>query len=170
MRPQDQSQFTPKMKANAVPRLLSSLVWIDQYNECNEVSWNSWFTQKALLCNSTFLSAHVKRLVCLCLWTIPDMVTTIVCFVVNNICHIDCVWSLQIVALTVGRLETKTCYCHTWARAFTKSYYMGDERNMAAVGNLRRILFYCNLPTSVGFIEWHNIQGYEEDRRYYNFQ
>ena len=33
--PQRQSQFTPKMKANAVPRLLSSLVWIDQYNECN---------------------------------------------------------------------------------------------------------------------------------------
>ena len=32
--PQRQSQFTPKMKANAVPRLLSSLVWIDQYNEC----------------------------------------------------------------------------------------------------------------------------------------
>ena len=29
------SQFTPKMKANVVPRLLSSLVWIDQYNECN---------------------------------------------------------------------------------------------------------------------------------------
>ena len=33
--PQRQIQFTPKMKANAVPRLLSSLVWIDQYNECN---------------------------------------------------------------------------------------------------------------------------------------
>ena len=33
--PQCQSQFTPKMKANAVPRLLSSLVWIDHYNECN---------------------------------------------------------------------------------------------------------------------------------------
>ena len=32
---QHQSQFTLKMKANAVPRLLSSLVWIDQYNECN---------------------------------------------------------------------------------------------------------------------------------------
>ena len=31
--PQCQSQFTPKMKANAVPRLLSSLVWIVQYNE-----------------------------------------------------------------------------------------------------------------------------------------
>ena len=28
-------QFTPKMKANAIPRLLSSLAWIDQYNECN---------------------------------------------------------------------------------------------------------------------------------------
>ena len=27
-------QFTPNMKANVVPCLLSSLVWIDQYNEC----------------------------------------------------------------------------------------------------------------------------------------
>ena len=35
MTPQCQNQFTPKMKANAVPRLLSSLVLIDQYNECN---------------------------------------------------------------------------------------------------------------------------------------
>ena len=26
------------MKANAVPRLLSSLVWIDQYNECNRMT------------------------------------------------------------------------------------------------------------------------------------
>ena len=29
----NQNQFTPKMKANAVSHLLSSLVWIDQYNE-----------------------------------------------------------------------------------------------------------------------------------------
>ena len=36
--PQRQSQFTPKMKANAVPRLLSSLVLIDQYNECNRMT------------------------------------------------------------------------------------------------------------------------------------
>ena len=33
--PQRQSHFTPKMKANAVPCLLSSLMWIDQYNKCN---------------------------------------------------------------------------------------------------------------------------------------
>ena len=33
--PQPQSQFTLKIKAKVVPRLLSSLVWIDQYNECN---------------------------------------------------------------------------------------------------------------------------------------
>ena len=33
--PQCQSQLTSKMKGNAVPRLLSSLVWIDQYNQCN---------------------------------------------------------------------------------------------------------------------------------------
>ena len=47
--PQRQGQFTPKMKANAIPRLLSSLVWIDQYNECNrmitfiEFIWNDSF-------------------------------------------------------------------------------------------------------------------------------
>ena len=34
----NQSQFTPKMKANAVSRLLSSLVWIDQYHECNRLT------------------------------------------------------------------------------------------------------------------------------------
>ena len=33
--PQRQSQFTPKLKANMVPRLLSSLVWNDHYNERN---------------------------------------------------------------------------------------------------------------------------------------
>ena len=33
--PQHQSQFTPKMKANRVSCLLSSLVWIDWYHECN---------------------------------------------------------------------------------------------------------------------------------------
>ena len=38
MTPQRQSQFTPKMKANAVPHLLSSLVWIDQYNECHRMT------------------------------------------------------------------------------------------------------------------------------------
>ena len=49
MTPQRQSQFTPKMKANAVLHLLSSLVWIDQYNECNgmisfmEFSSSLWF-------------------------------------------------------------------------------------------------------------------------------
>ena len=32
--PQRQNQFAPKIKAKAVPLLLSSLVWIDQYNEC----------------------------------------------------------------------------------------------------------------------------------------
>ena len=37
MTPQWQSQFTLKMKANAVPHLLSSLVWIDRYNKCNEM-------------------------------------------------------------------------------------------------------------------------------------
>ena len=35
--PQSQSQFTPKMKVNAVKRFLSSLVWTDQ---CNEMQRN----------------------------------------------------------------------------------------------------------------------------------
>ena len=34
----NQSQFTPKMKANAVSRLLSSLVWIDHYILCNQLT------------------------------------------------------------------------------------------------------------------------------------
>ena len=32
-------QFTPKMKANAESRLLSSLVWIDQHKEYNRALW-----------------------------------------------------------------------------------------------------------------------------------
>ena len=44
---QPQSQFTPKMKANAVPHLLSSLVWIDQYNECNGMTSSMEFMRNA---------------------------------------------------------------------------------------------------------------------------
>ena len=47
--PQRQSQFTPKMKANAVPRLLSSLVWIYQYNECDRMTSFIEFTLFSLL-------------------------------------------------------------------------------------------------------------------------
>ena len=36
--PQHQSQFTPKMKENVILHLLSSLVWINQYNECNRMT------------------------------------------------------------------------------------------------------------------------------------
>ena len=46
--PLRQSQFTPKMKANAVPRLLSSLVWIDHYNECNGMTSFIEFMKKLL--------------------------------------------------------------------------------------------------------------------------
>ena len=67
--PQCRSQFTPKMKANAVPRLLSSLVWIDsgivvslyrsesffmRWNEREwQVSWNPW---SALVCGNQWAS------------------------------------------------------------------------------------------------------------------
>ena len=71
--PQRQSQFTPKMKANAVPRLLSSLVWIDHYDECNGMtsfmeflccSWIlvvfiQWFWY-FLLCSSEGQELHHK--------------------------------------------------------------------------------------------------------------
>ena len=49
MTPQRQSQFTPKMKANAVPRLLSSLVGIDQYNERNGMTSFKEFLQVQLI-------------------------------------------------------------------------------------------------------------------------
>ena len=48
--PQRQSQFTPKMKANAEPRLLSSLVWIDQYNECEGLTSFMEFTWGVFYC------------------------------------------------------------------------------------------------------------------------
>ena len=44
---QFQGQFTPKMKANPIPRLLSSLVWIDHYNQCNGMTSFMEF----MLCN-----------------------------------------------------------------------------------------------------------------------
>ena len=57
--PQRQSQFTPKMTANAVPRLLSSLVWIDQYNQCNGITsfmkfMQSWLSQVWLMANNEY--------------------------------------------------------------------------------------------------------------------
>ena len=54
--PQRQSQFTPKMKANAILRLLSSLVWIDQYNECN-----------GLTSFMEFMISHAAMPCCFCL-------------------------------------------------------------------------------------------------------
>ena len=55
--PQRQSQFTPKMKANAVSRLLSSLVWIDQYNDCNGMT----SFKKFMLSLMTFLFLFVAK-------------------------------------------------------------------------------------------------------------
>ena len=46
--PQRQNQFTSKMKANAVPRLLSSLVWIDQCKECNGMTSFIEFTRQEI--------------------------------------------------------------------------------------------------------------------------
>ena len=47
--PQSQSQFTPKMKANTVPRLLSSLVWIDSGVEVSQNRLESFFHE--IKCN-----------------------------------------------------------------------------------------------------------------------
>ena len=65
--PQYQSQFTPKMKANAVPRLLSSLVWIDFdivvsqhrlesfFMKLNASEWQvSWNSCQVVLCAETW--------------------------------------------------------------------------------------------------------------------
>ena len=45
------SQFTPKMKANAVSRLLSSVVWIDQYHEYKRLTAPIIFGKNALPAN-----------------------------------------------------------------------------------------------------------------------
>ena len=46
-----QSQFTPKMKANAVSRLLLSLVWIDHYDQCIRLTALIIFGQNTLPAN-----------------------------------------------------------------------------------------------------------------------
>ena len=58
--PQCQSQFTPKMKANAVSRLLSYLVWIDQYNECNGLTSFMEF----MVCVSGLVQPSVRTVLC----------------------------------------------------------------------------------------------------------
>ena len=77
--PKRQSQFTPKMKANAVPHLLSSLVWIDQYNECNIMTNFKEFMSKAFWkCNSMTLARWLEVTSCLvkqlivCIFTSSD--------------------------------------------------------------------------------------------------
>ena len=54
-----QSQFTPKMKANAVPRLLSSLVWIDQYNECDGMTTFMEFMLPVIIDMPSRVSFHI---------------------------------------------------------------------------------------------------------------
>ena len=49
---QRQSQFAPKMKANVVLCLLSSLVWIDRYNECNGMTCFMEFMIQAIYLTS----------------------------------------------------------------------------------------------------------------------
>ena len=49
--PQRMSQFTPKMKANAEPRLLSSLVWIDSWRCGVTASFGVFFSWNEMLRN-----------------------------------------------------------------------------------------------------------------------
>ena len=62
----NQSQFTPKMKANAVSRLLSSLVWIDQYYECNRLTALIIFWQNTLPVN-------FRKLVFFMKWNVTEL-------------------------------------------------------------------------------------------------
>ena len=59
---QHQSQFTPKMKATAIPRLLSSLVWIDQCNECNRMTSSMEFMSRfvVFICWCLFLKLWTR--------------------------------------------------------------------------------------------------------------
>ena len=108
------SQFTPKMKANAEPRLLSSLVWIDfgvvvskhildsflmKQNVMEwQVSWNSWlyhFSRRHNLirlkcclwraCTSSALCPE-KHVYCLCLLHLSDRFIPLDCISVYTIC------------------------------------------------------------------------------------
>ena len=69
-RPQLQSQLTPKMKANAVLHLLSSSVWIDQYNECNGMTsfmeFMSWVTFTIVLFKKSITNSITNSYLSLC--------------------------------------------------------------------------------------------------------
>ena len=64
--PQRQSQFTPKMKANAVSRLLSSLAWIDQYSECNGMTSFMEFSRWQFFCQVWALTPYKHSITIVC--------------------------------------------------------------------------------------------------------
>ena len=115
--PQRQSQFAPKMRANVVPRLLSSLVWIDQYNECNgmtssmEFMWHyslrriSWHhgckafysnrPQKGILHSARDLPAGI-------------FIGLFLIFqILIQICVISCIWKIQINIWSIVYIQRK---------------------------------------------------------------
>ena len=57
---QCQSQFPSKMKANMVPCLLLSLVWMDQYNECNGMTSSMEFMTNFM----EFMTINKKMEIC----------------------------------------------------------------------------------------------------------
>ena len=80
---QRQSQFTPKMKANAIPRLLSSLVWIDQQNQCSGMTSCMEF-----MCNSVtfyFMEKLISYISRKCI--LPNMIRTVTAPVIFGKIH-----------------------------------------------------------------------------------
>ena len=53
-------QFTPKMKANAEPRLLSFLVWIDSGVVVSCIVWSLFFSWNEMYQNDKFHGIHSK--------------------------------------------------------------------------------------------------------------
>ena len=109
------------MKANAIPRLLSSLVWIDQYNECNGKTSFVEFMQS---CNGNILSyAKFTRSqfhpCWLCLWpsvaknktVFPDTnwdAVVPVCFLSLIILHSLNLDSLALIEAVPGRQQERS--------------------------------------------------------------
>ena len=84
--PQRQSQFTPKMKAKAVPRLLLSLVSIDQYSECNGMTRFMEFMHYKCSCRIMHQLFHLwvsHKWCLLCIYCMDFPILLMVFFIYN---------------------------------------------------------------------------------------
>ena len=129
------SQFTPKMKANAKPRLLSSLVWIDSgvavsLHHLESFSWNNMWR------NDKFHRTHAMRLASVSCIFFPasdaagrcsDAV--VVCnWCQNNSSAYTTVWD-QLQLLAINHCCSIYAFCSVFGWVFSSNWVMLQDKD-----------------------------------------